>query len=310
MSFGKGQNQSTSQGSSASQSYLDPTNEASQLANVQRANSLLGGYSPYTGQLTASLNPTQQQFFGALDTLAGAGTGTGALNTAVNAATGVSGYAPQQVAAGQLSTTNLQPYLNPYTSDVINSSMNLLNQQLGQTQQQNAASATASGAYDNDRLGLQNALTNEYGQLAAGQTISNLENQGYTNAQQAAQADLQSSLQAELANQQAGLSGQGLNLSAANALGSLGPAQFNLASNQAGLLGQSGYAQQAAQQTGDTNSYNAWLQNLQNLLGLSGTVNQAYGTLGNPTLSSSASQNSAQSTGDQFNLGFKWPGGS
>jgi len=307
MSFGKGQNQSSSQGASQSQSYLDPTNQAAQLSNVQRANGLYGGYSPYTGELTAGLNPTQQQYFGALDTLAGSGTGTGALNTAVNTAGGVSGYSPEQVSAGQLSTTNLQPYLNPYTSNVIDSSMNLLNQQLGQEQQQNAASATASGAYDNDRLGVQNALTNEYGQLAAGQTISNLENQGYTNAQQAAQSDIQGNLAAQQANQQAGLAGQGLNLNAASALGSLGQGQFSLASNQAGLLGQSGYAQQQAQQTGDTNSYNAWMQNLQNLLGLSGSVNQAYGVLGDPTLNTASSQNSSQGSGSQFNLGISLP---
>ena len=50
---------------------------------------------------------------------------------------GVMGQTPQQVTPGQLSSTNLQPYMNPYTQNVINSTLPIMQQNLALSQNQN-----------------------------------------------------------------------------------------------------------------------------------------------------------------------------
>jgi len=101
----------------------------------------------------------------------------------VNSALGM-GYNPSAVSAGQLATTSMTPYMNPYTTDVIKANetdilrggaigLNELNAQAG-----------AAGAFGGSRHGV---ATGEMGrgiveQLA--QSSAGLRQQGYQNAQQ------------------------------------------------------------------------------------------------------------------------------
>ena len=123
----------------------------------------------------------------------------------------------QTVQAQSLANTNLDPYQNQYTSGVIDAAMGDLNRAREMTQNQNAASAVSANAFGGDRQALVEAETNKnFGKQATDMAV-NLRNQGFLNAQAAAQTDLnraqdaggqnaQSAMQAALANQQAGLS--------------------------------------------------------------------------------------------------------
>ena len=123
----------------------------------------------------------------------------------------------QTVQAQSLANTNLDPYQNQYTTGVIDAAMGDLNRAREMTQNQNAASAVSANAFGGDRQALVEAETNKnFGKQATDMAV-NLRNQGFLNAQAAAQTDLnraqdaggqnaQSAMQAALANQQAGLS--------------------------------------------------------------------------------------------------------
>ena len=123
----------------------------------------------------------------------------------------------QTVQAQSLANTDLSPYQNQYTSGVIDAAMGDLNRAREMTQNQNAASAVSAGAFGGDRQALVEAETNRNFGRQASDMAMNLRNQGFLNAQAAAQTDLnraqdaggqnaQSAMQAALANQQAGLS--------------------------------------------------------------------------------------------------------
>jgi len=155
----------------------------------------------------------------------------------------VSGVAPT-VSAGQLASTSMTPYMNPYTTDVIKANetdilrggaigLNELNAQAG-----------AAGAFGGSRHGI---ATGEMGrgiveQLA--QSSAGLRQSGYQNAQQAALSDIQNKMQSDLANQQSGqfdISAQ-MQSDLANQSGSqfdiTNRMQAALANQSAGLQGQ------------------------------------------------------------------------
>jgi hypothetical protein len=116
--------------------------------------------------------------------------------------------------AAQLAGTDLSPYMNPYEDQVIGN----VTRDLGDAQQmqQNLASAQAgaANAFGGSRHALMEAQTvKDYAQNL-GNVTSQLRNQGYQNAQQAALADISAlnragefgasqDMQAQLANQQA-----------------------------------------------------------------------------------------------------------
>jgi len=120
---------------------------------------------------------------------------------------GSSTYSP--LTAGQIST-----YENPYQSDVINSTMAALQNQNQQQTSQNGLTAGASGDYNSNRLGVQNALTNQLYSQTAAQTLAQLENQNYNQASTTAQTENTAQNQYPLAIQ--ALLNQTLGLGTAN----------------------------------------------------------------------------------------------
>ena len=177
----------------------------------------------------------------------------------------VSGVAPT-VSAGQLASTSMTPYMNPYTTDVIKANetdilrggaigLNELNAQAG-----------AAGAFGGSRHGI---ATGEMGrgiveQLA--QSSAGLRQSGYQNAQQAALSDIQNKMQSDLANQQsgqfditnrmqaalanqsAGLQGQQQRLGAAGQLADISNLGFGMGQTVTNNLATQGAQQQALQQ--------------------------------------------------------------
>lgn len=158
------------------------------------------------------------------------------------------GYQPQQVQAGQLASTSMTPYMNPYTTDVIKATEAdiLRGGQMGLNEL--GAQAQAAKAFGGSRHGV---ATGELGrnivqQLA--QSSTGLRQAGFQQAQQAAQSDIQSKMQADLANQQMGLAGAQHRLGASQQLGNIANLGFGMGQTVQQNLAQQGAQQQALQQ--------------------------------------------------------------
>jgi len=159
------------------------------------------------------------------------------------------------VTPNQLATTNLAPYMNPYTQSVIdaNEADILRGASIGMGQLQGAAQA--ANAFGGSRHGVAMGDIGRETLQQLAQSSAGLRQAGYGNAQQAALQDIQNNmqgqlanqagsqfdistgLQGQLANQQAGLQAQQLNQQAglqdiSNEL------QASLANQQAGLQAQ------------------------------------------------------------------------
>jgi hypothetical protein len=105
------------------------------------------------------------------------------------------------VSAGQLASTNLSAYTNPYESQVVNQSMADLDRARQIQQMQQNAKMGAAGAFGGSRHGIAQAESNRAFYDRAGAMAGQLRQQGFQNAQQMAQQDLQRTMQADLANQ-------------------------------------------------------------------------------------------------------------
>lgn len=134
--------------STTSSTTVDPQLMSLYMQNYANANAVAdnsSAFQPYTGELVAPFSSLQQQ--GQQDILSAANNPAPAnnLNTALSSASGLLGYqaptlsapatvTPNSVVAGQLANTDLTPYLNPYTNDVINSTLSDLALAEGQQQ--------------------------------------------------------------------------------------------------------------------------------------------------------------------------------
>jgi hypothetical protein len=138
--------------------------------------------------------------------------------------------------------------MNPYTQNVIGSGLQAIDLQRRQALNQVGDQALKTGAFGGSRQGVQEGVTNSGAAMQAGTLASQLMGQNFSQAQAAAQGDITRNLAAQQANQSAGLQGAGLNLSAAQGLGSLaGQQQQNfLGGLTAAMTGQD-LAQQQAQ---------------------------------------------------------------
>lgn len=199
-----------------------------------------GGVRSVTGaqdMISAAFNPVNQATNPAISSL----------QQSVNDARGLQGFQADRVSAQSLPQGDISSYMNPYTENVINSSLNALDRQRQGALNQNADAAIRSKAFGGSRQAIQDAATDaEFGMQGA-QLAANLQNQNFQQAQSALQADQARRLQADLANQQAGIQGAGVQQNAAqltgnlaNTLGSLGlnAGQFGVsAGNTLGNLG-------------------------------------------------------------------------
>src|SRR5215469_15224048 len=273
---------SKTQTQSTSSNTVNPQQMAQYQSNYNTAQQNAGILGqPYTGQLTAGFTPAQVQAQQQLSGVAVNPQYTQNLTGATNAVQGIlsNPITAQPVTAAQLSSTDLSPYLNPYTNDVINTTMNQLGQYNQNQLNQNAQGAEAVHAFGNDRLGVQDALTNQYYNQDAAQTLAGLNSQNYTNAQNAALSDIaaQNAMGQFNSSQNVGVQGQNIanTMSEANQVANLTGQNFQMAANQGGLLANVGQQQQQQQQTALSNAYNNWLQGKQLTLDQQQLLNQA-----------------------------------
>lgn len=142
-------------------------------------------------------------------------------------------------------------YMNPYLQQALAPQLQLANQQYGMTGAQLAGQATQQGAFGGSRQALQCSLNQQNKMLAQNQIIG----QGYNQAFQNAQQQMNTANQAALAGNAQALQGAGMNLQAAGQAGSQamqGAGMGLQAAGQAGNLGiqgaQAGLAGVGAQQ--------------------------------------------------------------
>jgi hypothetical protein len=153
-------------------------------------------------------------------------------------------YTPGMVTPNQLATTGLDPYMNPYTQQVIEANEADILRGADMGLDALGAQAQAANAFGGSRHGI--AMGEMGGKVAEqlARSSAGLRQANFAQAQQAAQQDIGTNLQGQLANQgaglQAGLANVGTDL------------QANLANQQTGL--QSSLANQA-------NLYNTGLAN-------------------------------------------------
>lgn len=228
-------------GSSSSSSSIDPTVKANYQNVVGTAQSAAATpYQSYQGQQVAGFSQDQQTAMQNIDALQG--TATPYLNTASQYA--ALGAQPIAQNLPQYNAQTLQQYQSPYTQQVVNATQNQINQNNAVQQSQLAGQAIQSGAspFGGDRAGVAAAALAGQQDLAGQQTISNLYNQGFQNAQ--TQLGTQQNLQLQAGTADAYRAEQ-----AAQQFGQLGTASLatNLTAAQAQL--QSGTLQQQQQQS-------------------------------------------------------------
>jgi hypothetical protein len=165
-------------------------------------------------------------------------------------------YTQQGAAAANPTALNqaaINQYMSPYLNNVVGATMANLRQQQQQEQSQLAGAIGAKGGWGGDRAGITAANLARQQELASGQTLSNLLNQGYGQALQTAQQQQGLGLAAQQANlarlSQAGQSMGALGTAAQGA--GLAGAQAQLAAGQVG---------QQTEQAGKSALYNQFLQ--------------------------------------------------
>src|ERR1044071_1210068 len=238
---GSDKTKSQEQQQASTTNTIDPQELAMLRDNYTGAQTRADSLKPYTGQLTAGFTAPQIQAQGVLSGIAQDPSYSANFETAIGANQGVLGnvpnptITPQSVSArtitptpitvGQLSTTDLAPYMDPYTQDVINTSLAQLKQQRGQQDVADNASATAAKAFGGTRQAVQRALTGQGYDLNTGTLIANLNDQNFNQARTAALSDINNRFGASQFN-----AGQDLTAQTTNAGNDIATGEFN--SNQ------------------------------------------------------------------------------
>jgi len=288
-------------------------------------------YKSYPGERTADFTGMQNQAFTGAQNLGPAsqlGTATnmaqqagiGALNTQYGpsqygnqygyspqqvSAQGLNNYqmsGPQQVGTQQFTGDQVGQYMNPYLQNALQPQLQEMQRQYDITGTQEAGNATRQGAFGGSRQAIMQAENQRNKNMAMNQAIGQGYNTAYTNAANQFNTSQGQNLQAQMANQGAGLTTGTQNLNALLGVQNLGAnqnMQAQLANQQAGLTSaQTGaqYGQAANQLNEQSRQYGAGL----GLQGLQ-TGLQAAGALGN--LGASQFGQQTQALGIQNQMG-------
>ena len=242
-------------------------------ATGQKFATSLKGYTPFSedpSKYFAGFSPMQEQSF-----KGAANMGTSPQLDTASGLAGLAGqrgmgaqYAPTQFSAQQVNAPSLQQYqmgpaqqvstqdytgqnvsqyMNPYMQNVVDIQQREAQRQADIAGTQRAGQAVRSGAFGGSRAGVMEAEAARNLALQKGDIQAAGQQAAFQNAQQQFNAQQQANLQAQLANQGAGLQVGQQNLAAQLGVQQLGAGQnlqSQLANQQAGLA-----AQQAAEQS-------------------------------------------------------------
>ncbi len=262
---------------------------ATQLTAAQTG---LANIAPYAAQTVQDLAGAQQTLGGVQPYIGAAGTGLAGAGTAM---TGVSPYitgaAGLTGAGAGTGTGSIAEYMSPYQQQVINTTLAEFDKQAAMRQQAISDAAIGVGGYGGGREGVMQAEYQTQSDRDRAMIEAQLQQQGFTQAQAARQADLASRLGIGGAQQQyaSGLAGLGqaqLGLGGAQqalaaqqgalAQGYLAPGQMmaGVAGQQAGMAGQR--AALAQQQIGTAGALQGFQGTDIARAGQVGAMDQAY----------------------------------
>lgn len=250
---------STQSGTQNVTTSIDPQVKQAYLANLNFADTVASRpYEQYSGPRIAGFTPEQQQAFSQIQGMQGQF--QPALTQAQQATQGVAGMNPNQINAGSFLTGNIGAYQNPYTSQVIDQTMQDLNRQRAIDKQGLNAQAIRSGAFGGTRQAIaEQELNRNYNDQFA-RTAANLRNQGFDTAANLMQSDMNRNLTAQQANEANRLAFGSQRLGAAGQMANLAGQQQALGLNATNALNQVGQQQQAQTQR----SYDLANQDFQN----------------------------------------------
>jgi hypothetical protein len=155
----------------------------------------------YQGQMTPNVSQQLQQSWNTAATAGNAGLPQ--INAATAGFTGALGQTPSSILPQTLAGANLSQYENPYTQNVINATLPIMQQQLGQTLATNSGNAVNQGAFGGSRFGVQQGVAQAQGALGETQMAEQLNQANYAQAVQGAQYDIGNNMTAQTANQAA-----------------------------------------------------------------------------------------------------------
>ena len=200
---------------------------ATQLTAAQTG---LANIAPYAAQTVQDLAGAQQTLGGVQPYIGAAGTGLAGAGTAM---TGVSPYitgaAGLTGAGAGTGTGSIAEYMSPYQQQVINTTLAEFDKQAAMRQQAISDAAIGVGGYGGGREGVMQAEYQTQSDRDRAMIEAQLQQQGFTQAQAARQADLASRLGIGGAQQQY-----------ASGLAGLGKAQIGLGGAQQALAAQQG----------------------------------------------------------------------
>jgi len=267
--------------------YPEWVDEAAK-ANLDLADTLASKpYNPYTGQLLASISPYTTQSQNALVNMANTDPFGSVLATGTGQVLNDLGYTPSNLASPtydrsavrQLNpsylTSTTQQLMDPYINDVVNGTVNKMNDARLQTLQQTGDQAQMRNAFGGDRHGIMEAQVNNDFINNVGNITGQLKSAGWNQAMNTAQtagqfdagqdaagqlANLQSQMSTDQFNQTTGLDAMKNRLAASQILNASASAEQANALNNANLLANVGQQQSAYDQQQLSLAYNQWLE--------------------------------------------------
>jgi hypothetical protein len=221
-------------------------------------------YQAFGGEKVAGFSDLQNTSFNNASNMTTAPQLGAAGKMAYYAGQNASGYGDMGAQAGMSygqNATNpnaVQAYMNPFLQASLAPQMQMLQEQQGMQQQANQGQAVQAGAFGGSRMGIQNAQQNQANQLA----MSNLIGQGYNQAFNNANQNMQQAATLGMQGANAGIAGQNAANTAASNLANIGQTYYGQQMGITNQQNQLGAQQQQYQQNLDTSNY----QNFQNQL--------------------------------------------
>jgi len=215
----------------------------------------------YQGQMTPDISQQLQQSWNTAATAGNAGQPQ--LNAATAGYVGALGQTPSTITPETLAGTNLSQYENPYTQSVINATLPIMQQQLGETLSTNAGNAVNQGAFGGSRFGVQQGVAQAQGALGETQMAEQLNQANYAQAVQGAQYDITNNQAAQTANQAAQQAKINSDIAASSGLTNAAQTSGQLAQNAFNMQNTAGTQQMSAAQ----DQINAQMQKFQQAWG-------------------------------------------
>jgi len=262
-------------------------------------------YQAYDAPRVAPFSPFQLQGQQATVDTARGGFGQNEVNLAANTAFNESQYQPNQVASTQVTpnlfrNTDMNNYMNPYTTGAIDAAMGDIERQRQMQEGNIAGAATAANAFGGSRHGLVEAENNRNAQQLGGRLAADMRNTGYNQATGLAMQDIgnqmnaqqlnqQAMLQAQLSNQAAGLQGSQNRLDAGAMLGDLGGTMSGMRYGDAAALSGVGDLQQGQGQRIMDDQYGRFAEERDYPIRMLDILRGVSGLLPSPVMQSSRS---------------------